>query len=231
VSSPTLHLAGGGSNRWPWTFDGRAMYLACTPVHLASWQDLAPAVTSPMRQTGRASGNRCAQADRHKAATPAPPRLIVCQVPARAMKVSGPPAVLVRGTYSKRALFPVLATSPNDDPAAGPGGEALAGLDEHPEHGLWVLTRLRRACPPALSGGVSLGHERWIVRGRLYSTLLLAEAGAADQRGRRPRRDCGVPLSSMCPCFRGREPGDARTGTDGGVRRLRLHTPARLSSL
>jgi len=30
----------------------------------------------------------------------------------------------------------VLATSLDDDPAAGPCGEALAGLDEHPEHGL-----------------------------------------------------------------------------------------------
>jgi len=31
----------------------------------------------------------------------------------------------------------------------------------------------------------------------------------------------------MCPCARGRWRGDARTGTDGGVRRLRLHAPVR----
>ena len=29
----------------------------------------------------------------------------------------------------------------------------------------------------------------------------------------------------MRPCARGRWPGDARTGTDGGVRRARLHAP------
>ena len=40
--------------------------------------------------------------------------------------------ILVRGTYSKRALFPELVTSLDDDPAAGPCGEALAGLDEQP---------------------------------------------------------------------------------------------------
>ena len=31
----------------------------------------------------------------------------------------------------------------------------------------------------------------------------------------------------MCPCARSRRRGDARTGTDGGVRRLRLHAPVR----
>jgi len=31
----------------------------------------------------------------------------------------------------------------------------------------------------------------------------------------------------MCPCARGRWRGDARTGTDGGVRRLCLHAPIR----
>ena len=31
----------------------------------------------------------------------------------------------------------------------------------------------------------------------------------------------------MCPCARSRGQGDARTGTDGGVRRLRLHVPIR----
>jgi hypothetical protein len=35
----------------------------------------------------------------------------------------------------------------------------------------------------------------------------------------------------MCPCARGRGPGDARTGTDGGRSRLYLHAPARSSSL
>lgn len=40
--------------------------------------------------------------------------------------------LLVRGTYSKRALFPELVTSLDDDPAAGPCGEACAELDEHP---------------------------------------------------------------------------------------------------
>jgi hypothetical protein len=40
--------------------------------------------------------------------------------------------LLVRGTYSKRALFPELVTSLDDDPVAGPCGEACAELDEHP---------------------------------------------------------------------------------------------------
>src|ERR1035441_3454702 len=43
----------------------------------------------------------------------------------------------------------MLATSLYDDPAAGLCGDAPAGLDEHPENGLRVLTRVRaRASPP-----------------------------------------------------------------------------------
>jgi hypothetical protein len=56
------------------------------------------------------------------------------------------------GILSKSALFPVLATSLDDDPAPDCVAKPLAGLDEHPEYGLSVLTRLRaRACPPDLS--------------------------------------------------------------------------------
>ena len=58
---------------------------------------------------------------------------------------------------------------------------------------------------------------------RFYSPILLSEAGAADQRGRRPRPFSGPSPSAMRPCARSRRRGDARTGTDGGVRRPRLH--------
>jgi hypothetical protein len=58
-------------------------------------------------------------------------------LPRRAHKPScnsplGADIVLERGTYSKRALFPELVTSLDNDPMAGPCGEACAELDEHP---------------------------------------------------------------------------------------------------
>jgi hypothetical protein len=37
----------------------------------------------------------------------------------------------------------------------------------------------------------------------------------------------GPPPSAIRPCAGSRWRGDARTGTDGGVRRLRLHAPIR----
>src|SRR5207237_602518 len=62
---------------------------------------------------------------------------------------------------------------------------------------------------------------------RFYSPILLFEAYAANLRLCVPRRDLGPPPSAMRPCARGRWRGDARTGTDGGVRRPRLHAPIR----
>jgi predicted dinucleotide-binding enzyme len=38
----------------------------------------------------------------------------------------------------------------------------------------------------------------------------------------------GNGATAMCPCARGREPRDARTGTDGARRPLRFHATARL---
>ena len=62
---------------------------------------------------------------------------------------------------------------------------------------------------------------------RRPTLLLLSEAYAVNLRLCVPRRDLGPPLSAMCPCAGSRRRGDARTGTDGGVRRLGLHAPIR----
>ena len=45
-------------------------------------------------------------------------------------------APLHRDRVSYGMIYPVLATSLYDDPAAGLCGDAPAGLDDHPEHGL-----------------------------------------------------------------------------------------------
>jgi hypothetical protein len=60
---------------------------------------------------------------------------------------------------------------------------------------------------------------------RFYSPILLFEAYAPNVPLCVPRRDSGPPPSAMRPCAGSRWRGDARTGTDGGVRRLRLHAP------
>jgi hypothetical protein len=62
---------------------------------------------------------------------------------------------------------------------------------------------------------------------RFYSPILLSEAYADDLRLCAPRRNLGPPPSAMRPCAGSRWRGDARTGTDGGARRLRLHAPIR----
>ena len=72
-----------------------------------------------------------------------------------------------------------------------------------------------------------LGSNQRRLSRRFYSTLAPPESPPADQRLRGSRRDCGPPPSAMCPCAGSRWRGDARTGTDGGVRRLRLHAPIR----
>jgi len=41
----------------------------------------------------------------------------------------------------------------------------------------------------------------------------------------RSEAEFGPPPSAMCPCAGSRRRGDARTGTDGSARRLRLHAP------
>jgi hypothetical protein len=50
--------------------------------------------------------------------------------------VTGLGAPLHRDRVSYDMIYHVLATSLYDDPAAGVCGDAPAGLDEHPEHGL-----------------------------------------------------------------------------------------------
>jgi hypothetical protein len=61
----------------------------------------------------------------------------------------------------------------------------------------------------------------------LQTSVLQPESYAADLRVCVPRRGSGPPLSAMRPCVGSRWRGDARTGTDGGVRRLRFHAPIR----
>jgi hypothetical protein len=112
-----------------------------------------------------------------------------------------------------------------------------------PEHS---GTHRHRAAPPAPDTKQPASRENpasgrtrrmWQVMGsnhrrlsrRFYSPILLSEAHAAGQRGCRPRPFPGPPPSAMRPCARGRWPGDARTGADGGVRRLRLHADLRRS--
>ena len=81
------------------------------------------------------------------------------------------------------------------------------------------------------------GHNRsvWQVLGsnhrrlsrRFYSPILLFESYVPDLPLCLSRRNSGPPPSAMRPCAGSRWRGDARTGTDGGVRRLRLHAPIR----
>src|SRR6185437_16861794 len=61
----------------------------------------------------------------------------------------------------------------------------------------------------------------------LVSPILLFKSYAPDLPLCAPRRILGPPPSAMRPCAGSRWRGDARTGTDGGVRRLRLHAPIR----
>ena len=68
-----------------------------------------------------------------------------------------------------------------------------------------------------------LGSNQRRLSRRFYSPILLFETYATDLRLCVPRRDLGPPPSAMRPCARSRWRGDARTGTDGGVRRPRLH--------
>ena len=72
-----------------------------------------------------------------------------------------------------------------------------------------------------------LGSNQRRLSRRFYSPILLFEAYAADLRLCASRRDLGPPPSAIRPCAGSRWRGDARTGTDGGVRRLRLHAPIR----
>ena len=68
-----------------------------------------------------------------------------------------------------------------------------------------------------------LGSNQRRLSRRFYSPILLFESSGADQRMRAWRLVSGLRPSARCPCARGRGPGDARTGTDGAGRRLRLH--------
>jgi len=72
-----------------------------------------------------------------------------------------------------------------------------------------------------------LGSNQRRLSRRFFSPILLAKASTTDQRVRHPRRRGGPSMSTMCPCARGRGPGDTRTGTDGVRRQLRLHAPVR----
>jgi len=70
-----------------------------------------------------------------------------------------------------------------------------------------------------------LGSNQRRLSRRFYSPILLFEAYAPNVPLCVPRRDSGPPPSAMRPCAGSRCRGDARTGTDSGVRRLRLHAP------
>src|SRR6185437_13111584 len=61
----------------------------------------------------------------------------------------------------------------------------------------------------------------------LVSPILLFKSYAPDLPLCAPRRILGPPPSAMRPCAGSQRRGDARTGTDGGVRRLRLYAPVR----
>jgi len=68
-----------------------------------------------------------------------------------------------------------------------------------------------------------LGSNQRRLSRRFYSPILLSEAYAAYMTLCVSRRDLGPPPSAMRPCVGSRWRADARTGTDGGVRRPRLH--------
>jgi hypothetical protein len=72
-----------------------------------------------------------------------------------------------------------------------------------------------------------MGSNQRRLSRRFYSPILLSEAYAANLPLYAPRQNFGPPPSAMRPCAGSRWRGDARTGTDGGVRRLRLHAPIR----
>jgi hypothetical protein len=98
--------------------------------------------------------------------------------------------------------------------------------DKVTHHGTEKNRLLSRELPasgpfPQRVAGVGSNHRR--LSRRFYSPLAPPESLAADQRGRRPRCDFGPPPSAMCPWAGSQRRGDARTGTDGGVERPRLH--------
>jgi hypothetical protein len=72
-----------------------------------------------------------------------------------------------------------------------------------------------------------LGSNQRRLSRQFYSPILLFEAYAGNLRLCVPRFDFGLPPSAMRPCAGSRRRGVARTGTDGGVRRLRLRAPIR----
>ena len=105
---------------------------------------------------------------------------------------------------------------------------------EHRPTPAYTRTRLDNS-PRPIRPGQGLFQLVWQVMGsnhrrlsrRFYSPILLFEAYAANLPLCAPRRNFGPPPSAMRPCAGSRRRGDARTGTDGGVRRLRLHAPIR----
>jgi hypothetical protein len=70
-----------------------------------------------------------------------------------------------------------------------------------------------------------LGSNQRRLSRRFYSPILLFEAYAADLRLCCPRRNLWPSPSVMRPCAGSRRRGDARTGTDGGVKRACLDAP------
>jgi hypothetical protein len=72
-----------------------------------------------------------------------------------------------------------------------------------------------------------LGNDDRRLSRRFYSPILLFKAYATDLPLCARSRDSGPPPSAMRPRARSRWRGNARTGTDGGAWRPRLHAPIR----
>ncbi len=98
--------------------------------------------------------------------------------------VTGLGAPLHRDRVSCGTICHVLATSLYDDPAAGVCGDAPAGLDEHPEHGLRVLTRLRRLAHPGAGGLLASSYRSAAYDGVSSAAVRTARVGErANQHG------------------------------------------------
>jgi len=68
-----------------------------------------------------------------------------------------------------------------------------------------------------------LGSNQRRLSRRFYSPILLFESYVPNLPLCARRQNLGPPPSAMCPCAGSQRRGDARTGTDGGVERPRLH--------
>jgi hypothetical protein len=137
---------------------------------------------------------------------------------------TGPGTGTPSSGYAPRSLAPIPVRYASVDPATqrptALQGDTPRDREEtpHQRENSQLAGRFRRWWQV-------LGSNQRRLSRRFYSPILLPKACAADQRGRRPRPFCWPSPSAMRPCAGSRWRGDARTGTDGGVRRLRLHPP------